>query len=95
MIHYAGIIIGFATVSEIDRPFTYIVPDHLRESLKIGQRVRVPFGKGNRKQVGYVVALMETIEPQKYRLKVIDSVVEEEALLTKEQLEMIQFIVHV
>ena len=94
MIHYAGIIIGFATVSEIDRPFTYIVPDHLRESLKIGQRVRVPFGKGNRKQVGYVVALMETIEPQKYRLKVIDSVVEEEALLTKEQLEMIQFIVH-
>ena len=93
MINYAGIIIAFATVSEIDRPFTYVVPDTLKTTLKVGQRVKVPFGKGNRQYIGYVVSLMEEIEPQKYRLKAISEVVEEEALLTKEQLEIVQFIV--
>lgn len=93
MINYAGIIIAFATVSEIDRPFTYVVPDTLKMTLKVGQRVKVPFGKGNRQYIGYVVSLMEEIEPQKYRLKAISEVVEEEALLTKEQLEIVQFIV--
>ena len=36
---------------------------------------------------------MESIEPQKYRLKAIKEVVDEESLLNKEQLDMIQFIV--
>ena len=93
MINYAGIIMEFATVSNIDRPFTYSIPDELKEQLKIGQRVKVPFGKGNRLKVGYVVSLLENIEPQKYRLKAIKEVVDEESLLNEEQLDMIQFIV--
>lgn len=93
MMNYAGIIMEFATVSDIDRPFTYSIPDELKEKLKIGQRVKVPFGKGNRLKVGYVVSLLESIEPQKYRLKAIKEVVDEESLLNEEQLEMIQFIV--
>lgn len=93
MINYAGIIMEFATVSDIDRPFTYSIPNEFKEVLRIGQRVKVPFGKGNRLKVGYVVSLMESIEPQKYRLKAIKEVVDEESLLNKEQLDMIQFIV--
>lgn len=93
MINYAGIILEFATVSDIDRPFTYIVPESLRGRLKIGQRVRVPFGRGNKLKVGYIVSLLEEIEPQKYRLKAISDIVDEESLLDKEQLEIIQFIV--
>lgn len=93
MINYAGIIIEFATVSEIDRPFTYKVPDVYKTRLQIGQRVKVPFGKGNRQHVGYVVSLMDTIEPQKYRLKEISALVDEEPLLTSELLEVVQFIV--
>lgn len=93
MMNYAGIIMEFATVSDIDRPFTYSIPDEFKEVLRIGQRVKVPFGKGNRLKVGYVVSLMESIEPQKYRLKAIKEVVDEESLLNKEQLDMIQFIV--
>lgn len=93
MVNYAGVIIEFATVSEIDRPFTYGVPEKFRERLKVGQRVKVPFGKGNRQYIGYVVELMEEIEKQKYRLKSISEVVDEEPLLTKEQLEIVQFIV--
>lgn len=93
MVNYAGIIIAFATVSDIDRPFTYCVPDKLKEKLEIGQRVKVPFGKGNRLQVGYVVSLLDEIPPQKYRLKTISELIDEEPLLNKEQLHLIQFIV--
>ncbi len=93
MINYAGIIIEFATVSEIDRPFTYVVPDNYKDRVQIGQRIKVPFGKGNRQHIGYVVDLMETIEPQKYRLKEISGIIDEEPLLTSEQLEIVQFIV--
>lgn len=93
MINYVGIIIEFATVSEIDRPFTYEVPETLKEKIKIGQRVKVPFGKGNRQYVGYVVEQMEEIEKQKYRLKAISKIIDEEPLLTKEQLDLVQFIV--
>ena len=93
MTNYVGVIIEFATVSEIDRPFTYGVPEALKDKIKIGQRVKVPFGRGNRHYVGYVVEKMETVENQKYRLKSISEIIDEEPLLTKEQLELVQFIV--
>ncbi len=93
MINYAGIILAFATVSDIDRPFTYKVPEALKDGLQIGQRVRVPFGKGNRLQIGYVVSLLQEVPPQKYRLKAIKELVDEKPLLSEKQLEMVQFIV--
>jgi len=39
----------------LDRTFTYRLPDRLRGKVSPGQRVRVPFGPRNRKQVGWVV----------------------------------------
>ncbi len=41
------------------QPFDYAVPDRLRETLEAGCRVEVPFGRGNRPQVGYCVGLAE------------------------------------
>lgn len=93
MINYAGIILAFATVSDIDRPFTYKVPEALKDGLQIGQRVKVPFGKGNRLQIGYVVSLLQEVPPQKYRLKAIKELVDKKPLLSEKQLEMVQFIV--
>ena len=50
---YAGVVFN----RPVDQVFTYRVPARLVEDLKIGQRVRVPLGKGNRLEVGYCVAL--------------------------------------
>lgn len=93
MIGYAGVIIEFATAAEIDRPFTYKVPEEFAEQLMVGARVKVPFGRSNRLQIGYVISLHETIPEQKYRLKEIKAVIDEAPLLNEEQLKLVQFIV--
>ena len=38
-------------------PYSYLVPDALRDALVAGMRVLVPFGRGNRDLVGYCVGL--------------------------------------
>ena len=43
-------------------PFDYRVPDRFRETLKLGMRVRVPLGRGNRTMVGYCTALFDPRE---------------------------------
>ena len=40
----------------VDRTFDYVAD----ESIKVGMRVKVPFGIGNRPTVGYVVKIKET-----------------------------------
>ena len=90
---FAGIIIEFATATEIDRPFTYTVPEDMRASIKLGQRVKVPFGRGSKLQIGYVVSLMEEIPPSPYRLKAIKEIVDKEPLIDGEQWDIIHFLV--
>ena len=53
---YAEVIIDIAHTS-VDRPFHYRVPDALKDTLKPGDLVRVPFGSGNRLRHGYVIGL--------------------------------------
>ena len=68
----------------IDKPFTYIVPDNLKEKINIGKRVRVPFN--NRILEGFVIG----IEPldKTLELKAIIDVVDEDIILTDELLEL-------
>ncbi len=53
------------TVYHFDKLFTYRVPLSLREQLKPGVRVSVPFGSGNRKRVGLVFSLSSQGEGEK------------------------------
>ena len=41
-----------AATYAIDKPYTYLVPPELRETLLPGMRVIVPFGAGNRRTEG-------------------------------------------
>lgn len=50
----AGIIINHEALAT-DRIYTYGIPEKM--NLRIGQKVRIPFGSGNRKLDGFVVAL--------------------------------------
>ena len=69
-----GIMAGFAqvivdiSVDKLDRPFTYAVPGTLREQVKIGTQVRIPFGK-NRIVSGFVIGLSDEpgYDPEKIR----------------------------
>ena len=67
---YADIIIDI-TNENVDRPFTYIVPDTLRDRACPGMPVRVPFGNGDRPKTGYILSLRDTPPEGAVRLKEI------------------------
>lgn len=90
---YAGIIIEFAKVNEIDKPFTYEVPKALEEKIKLWQRVKVPFGTGNKQAIGYVVKLIDEIEPTRFKVKAISKLIDEAPLINEEQIHLIQFMI--
>ena len=46
---------------QFDREYSYLVPDGL--PVQVGCRVTVPFGRGNRRRLGLVLALQETEIP--------------------------------
>ena len=75
----------------LETVFDYLVPDELRGLIKPGQRVRAPFGKGNRSTVGFCVALGSSPKTSR-KLKSIDSVLDRQPLLSAKMLELTQWI---
>lgn len=56
---------------DIDRVFDYAVPENMLERVKIGMRVRVPFGRGGSVSEGYVVGVTEHSEVPNEKIKYI------------------------
>lgn len=82
----AGIAVD-KTVYHFDKIFSYKIPQDL--NISPGQRVLVPFGKGNRLRQGMVLNIREDYEEN---LKEISSVLDKEPLFTQEMLKTVQFI---
>ena len=68
VVHYADIIIDIST-KNVDRVFQYRIPDHLTNTVQVGSRVLVPFGKGNKERTGYVVSIttIPSFEPERIK----------------------------
>ncbi len=66
-----------------DKPFDYIIPDFLKDKIKVGSRVLVPFGKGNKKSQALVTELYELEVPDP-KLKYIAAAPDDYPLLTPE-----------
>ncbi len=75
----------------VDRVFSYLVPDALRDALRPGMRVRVPFGPGNRPHTGYCVRVGPA-ETSSRKLKSLDEVLDREPLLDAHMLELTRWI---
>lgn len=82
----AGIAVD-KTVYHFDKIFSYKIPQDL--NIFPGQRVLVPFGKGNRLRQGMVLVVGEDYEEN---LKEISSVLDKEPLFTEEMLKTVGFI---
>lgn len=74
------------TTYSFDKPFSYAVPQHLQSIIKIGMRVLIPFGRGNKKRQG-IVLLLDFSDTDE-ELKSIISVVDEEPVLNKELISL-------
>ncbi|WP_252230355.1 primosomal protein N' [Clostridium sp. ZBS15] len=88
---YAEIIIN-SDANEVDRPFTYKISDEFIDKVGIGYRVKVPFGKGNRNVDGFVFKILTEELEFKYRIKYIVDVCEDYPILTKADIDLINFL---
>ena len=70
---FADVIIDISH-EKVDRPFQYKIPENLQETLEVGMCVRVPFGKGNRLRMGYVVDMTDTPDYPEEKIKQIDRI---------------------
>ncbi len=69
-----------------DKEYSYSVPKELEDKLSVGARVLVPFGRGNKKVVGFVIAL---VDEDAKRLKPIDSIIDKKPLINDEMLKLV------
>lgn len=74
---FADIIVDISHES-VDRPFTYRIPEALLGKLETGMSVTVPFGKGDRRRQGYVIAFRDSISFEESRVKEIEGIAEED-----------------
>jgi len=70
---YASIIVDI-TNAQLDRVFTYKIPEHLQEVLRVGMEVIIPFGRGNRTINGYIVGFADKASYDEDKIKEIISV---------------------
>ncbi len=70
----------------LDLPYTYAVPATLHAQIAVGKRIEAPFGKGDRRTVGYCVRVT-TVAPHR-EVKAIQRVLDAEILLTEELLRL-------
>ena len=71
----------------IDKPYSYRIPEEI--TVKPGQRVRLPFGRANKRTEGIVLAVEAGDES---KLKPIDCCLDEQPLLTEKQLRLAAFL---
>lgn len=88
---YAQIIVN-NDAAGVDKPFTYIVPDSIKNVIKRGHRVKIPFGVKNRPIEGFVYSVSEDIEDKNIRLKSIKSICDEDPILTSDDIKLIEFL---
>ncbi len=84
---YADIIIDISHEA-IDRAFEYIIPDELADEVRVGNKVIIPFGRGNNPKEGYVIAVKEKADWPDEKLKSISSV-KNQSVSIEEQLIML------
>ena len=54
---FANVIID-VTHEALNKPFVYLVPNELKDKIKIGDKVVVPFGKSNKQIEGFIIQIL-------------------------------------
>lgn len=88
---FADVIVDISH-EKLDRPFEYIIPKELEGKVHPGSPVIIPFGKGNRKIKGWVLAVKDDAAFDISRLKEIDSIPGGALSLEGSMIELADFI---
>lgn len=87
MAKIAKIAVAAATYA-IDRPYDYLVPRELEDSLRPGMRVAVPFGAGNRTSDGIVLSCAEQEPTEEVKLKAVLAQLDQDPMLGPEFIQL-------
>lgn len=85
---FARVIVDISNTN-VDKFFTYALPDEIKAAP--GQRVLVPFGRGNRPTEGFIISLSEQ-EQTTHTIKPIIRTLEPYTVITDEQLKLAEWI---
>ena len=85
---YCGVVVNNESI-QLDRIFTYKIPENLREDIQIGCRVKVPFGMGNKKIDAFVLEFFDEFEGTA-RIKSIIELCDNIPLLSKNDIQLIK-----
>jgi len=84
---YADIIVDIS-VADLDRIFQYRIPESLMNQLVIGMQVSIPFGRGNRMIMGYVVNITETASYDAGKIKDIAGIINQELTVESQLIQL-------
>lgn len=72
------------TSKEVDKSFDYLIPEHMNNLIRVGMRVIVPFGGGNKYVEGYILNIKEESEFGIGRLKSIVDLIDDTIYFNEE-----------
>lgn len=84
---YADVIVDISH-EKVDKPFQYKVPEKLKEMLKPGMCVKIPFGKGNHIRSGYIIEITDQAAYRKDKIKEIQGIAQEAVSVTGDAIRM-------
>lgn len=90
MSEYAGVHI-LKSPYHIDNPFDYFIPPQLRDEIRVGDFVTVPFGTANTREIALVISLKDFPENPLQVCKPISSVLDKRLSLSDEMLGLCFF----
>ena len=82
---YASVIVEIG-VKNVDKTFTYRIPDNIKNKIQVGARVKIEFGR--QLLEGFVLKITNKIDNIDYDLKYIKELVDEKPILNKEMLAL-------
>ncbi len=91
MVKYANIIVNISH-ENVDHPFSYRIPESLVEVCKVGMRVNVPFGKGNRLISGYIIEIADKTKLSEDKIKDIASIAGEQTNVEENMIALARYI---
>lgn len=87
MVRFAGVIVNNESVS-VDKIFNYQIPSSMQDIIKVGFRVKVPFGKNNKKMDAFILNITDECE-FKNHIKEISDICEDFRVLSEEDIKII------
>lgn len=83
------------SVNTLNKVYDYLVPEELENEVEIGKRVQISFGRGKNLEEGIIVKLEKKYDPPKYKLKSIESVLDDVSYVDEKRLKLAKYIAYV